>query len=222
MHRSHKRRQRSEPELGREEGAISAVARDQLGVGAGFDRRAVFDHENPVRANNRLQAVRDDDRGAAGLESLQRLLHLALGFGVQRRRRLVEQQDRRVLENRARDGDALALAAGELRALFADVGVVAVGELQDEVVSMRLARRRLDLVIGGAGLAERDVVADRAAKQKDILRNERDSVANRGETDVGEILSVDQDAAPARRINCLLYTSPSPRDGLLSRMPSSA
>ena len=25
-----------------------------------------------------------------------------------------------------------------------------------------------------------------------------------------------------QRINCLLYTSPSPRDGLLSRMPSSA
>ena len=28
--------------------------------------------------------------------------------------------------------------------------------------------------------------------------------------------------APADRIPCLLYTSPSPRDGLLSRMPSSA
>ena len=26
----------------------------------------------------------------------------------------------------------------------------------------------------------------------------------------------------AREIGCLLYTSPSPRDGLLSRMPSSA
>ena len=26
----------------------------------------------------------------------------------------------------------------------------------------------------------------------------------------------------AKRMNCLLYTSPSPRDGLLSRMPSSA
>ena len=27
---------------------------------------------------------------------------------------------------------------------------------------------------------------------------------------------------PAKREACLLYTSPSPRDGLLSRMPSSA
>ena len=33
------------------------------------------------------------------------------------------------------------------------------------------------------------------------------------------IVQVTPDAV---RINCLLYTSPSPRDGLLSRMPSSA
>src|SRR5664279_5337383 len=31
-----------------------------------------------------------------------------------------------------------------------------------------------------------------------------------------------RDPAAANRIGCLLYTSPSPRDGLLSRMPSSA
>ena len=30
------------------------------------------------------------------------------------------------------------------------------------------------------------------------------------------------DAGLARDVDCLLYTSPSPRDGLLSRMPSSA
>ena len=32
----------------------------------------------------------------------------------------------------------------------------------------------------------------------------------------------DSDVAVASRLACLLYTSPSPRDGLLSRMPSSA
>ena len=30
------------------------------------------------------------------------------------------------------------------------------------------------------------------------------------------------DVKVSKRKNCLLYTSPSPRDGLLSRMPSSA
>ena len=40
------------------------------------------------------------------------------------------------------------------------------------------------------------------------------------------IAEVDSDKAtlelPAEESGCLLYTSPSPRDGLLSRMPSSA
>ena len=35
-------------------------------------------------------------------------------------------------------------------------------------------------------------------------------------------ITVDGAKAIAEALNCLLYTSPSPRDGLLSRMPSSA
>ena len=44
------------------------------------------------------------------------------------------------------------------------------------------------------------------------------------DTEVRLLLRADSDAALAQRLEdlCLLYTSPSPRDGLLSRMPSSA
>ena len=37
-----------------------------------------------------------------------------------------------------------------------------------------------------------------------------------------KVLLVDRDEKNAEVTFCLLYTSPSPRDGLLSRMPSSA
>ena len=37
-----------------------------------------------------------------------------------------------------------------------------------------------------------------------------------------EIIRLDNKNALPQTKNCLLYTSPSPRDGLLSRMPSSA
>ena len=47
------------------------------------------------------------------------------------------------------------------------------------------------------------------ARAKDIL----------GRTATLEVRLVDEDAMKS---GCLLYTSPSPRDGLLSRMPSSA
>ena len=59
---------------------------------------------------------------------------------VERRGRLVEQQDRRRLEDRARDGDALLLAARQLQAALADLRLVAVRQRADEVVDLRELR----------------------------------------------------------------------------------
>ena len=47
-------------------------------------------------------------------------------------------------------------------------------------------------------------------------------VENSGIEGVRSTVSITREAARAISITCLLYTSPSPRDGLLSRMPSSA
>ena len=49
-----------------------------------------------------------------------------LGLGVERRRRLVQDQDRRVAQDGARDGDALLLALGQRHAPLADHRVVAL------------------------------------------------------------------------------------------------
>ena len=58
--------------------------------------------------------------------SVSRLcLDRGLDLAVERGGGLVEHQDRRVLQDHAGDGDALALAAGELDAALADMGVVA-------------------------------------------------------------------------------------------------
>ena len=83
------------------------------------------------------------------------LLDRDLDLAVERRGRLVEHQDRRVLQDHARERDALALAARELHAALADVRVVAgasvpVAQPDDELVRLRLARRRVDLVVARA------------------------------------------------------------------------
>src|SRR5262245_58295522 len=80
---------------------------------------------------------------------------------------LVEHQDRRVLEDRARDRDPLALAAGELDAALADLRRVALAllpvlELEDELVRVGELRRGDDLGLGRLRAAVADVVADRA------------------------------------------------------------
>ena len=51
---------------------------------------------------------------------VDRLLDARLGLDVERAGRLVEHQDRRILEDRAGDRDALALAARKLAAALAD------------------------------------------------------------------------------------------------------
>jgi hypothetical protein len=47
------------------------------------------------------------------------VLDVPLGLGVERRGRLVEKQDRRVLQERAGDAHALLLAARQLQPAFA-------------------------------------------------------------------------------------------------------
>ena len=58
------------------------------------------------------------------------------------------------------------------------------------------------------------------SKNCEILANELGGIAVRGkaekDTDLQELFNTTMEKY------CLLYTSPSPRDGLLSRMPSSA
>ena len=68
----------------------------------------------------------------SGIRWFERVLHQPLGFVVERGRGLVEDQDRRVLQHRARDRDALALAAGQQRAVLADRRVHALRQAVDE------------------------------------------------------------------------------------------
>ena len=63
------------------------------------------------------------------------------------------------------------------------------------------------------------------SQQKRLSRNTakfREGPSQRGVHRVPAILHARPLFANAVLVSCLLYTSPSPRDGLLSRMPSSA
>ena len=70
----------------------------------------------------------------------QRALHQHFRFGIQVRSGFVQNQDGRVLQQRAGDGDALPLAAAQLHAALADHGVVSLRHALDEFVGQRVAR----------------------------------------------------------------------------------
>src|SRR5690606_4512087 len=93
-----------------------------------------LDAEDDVAVPDRIGAVGDEERRPSFHEDVEGLDDLVFGLDVDGAGRLVEDEDRRVLEEGAGEGDALALAAGELHPSLADEGVVPLGELDDEVV----------------------------------------------------------------------------------------
>ena len=105
---------------------VMAIPLEQLRMAAALDDAAGIHHQDLVGVHHRRQPVRDHQRGAADRDAVEFGLDRFLAFGIQRRGRLVEDQDRRILQQRARDRDALLLAAGQFQAAFADRSVVAV------------------------------------------------------------------------------------------------
>ena len=151
--------------------------------------------QQPVQRAHRGQPVRHHQRAAAFHQALHGLLDQHLAFAVQAGRGLIQDQDGRVREEGARDRHALALAAGQLHAALAHHRVIALGQAHDEVVRAGLPRRVLDLGLRRAGPAVGDVLGQRAVEQDGLLLHDRDLTAQRGLLRLGDVLSVDQDAA---------------------------
>ena len=112
-------------------------------------------------------------------ERAERRVDLLFDVHVDRARRVVEHEDRRVEQQGPRDGDALALPARERVAPLAHHGVVAVGELDDELVGVGGPRGGLDLLDGRVGPAVGDVVADRDREEERLVLDDADRGAKR-------------------------------------------
>ena len=137
---------------------VAAVQREQLLVGAALDQAAVVEDHDLLGVADGREPVGDRDRGPALRQLVERGLHRPLGLGVQRAGGLVEDEHGRVAQDRAGDRDALLLAAREAVAALADDGVVALGQRGDQVVDASGAGGRLDLLVGGVGTREAQVL----------------------------------------------------------------
>lgn len=169
-----------------DQGGVPAVPVEQLVVRTALGCAAAVQDDDLVRVADGGEAVRDGEGGAAGRERVDRFLHGVFRTGVERAGRLVEDQDRRVAQDRAGDGEALLLAAREAVAALADEGVVAVGEGGDVVVDLRGAGRRLYLLVGGLRLGEAEVVGDGGVEEVGLLGYHADRSGQRVEVQVAD------------------------------------
>ena len=120
-----------------------------------------------------------------------------LGDAVQRGGGLVENEDGRVFQKDAGDGDALLLSAGEERSALADIGVEAVGHGHGcPRSSSALRGGLLDLGVGGVGAAVADVLADRIGEEKDVLLDDADVLRRRARwRDAAHVEPIERDAS---------------------------
>src|SRR5215472_3415146 len=171
---------------------VAATCPDQVIVGAVFSQPAAVDGDEAVAPPNSRQPMRDDEDGAAFGKPRHVLLDDPLALIVERARRFVEDQDARVGNERARDGQTLALAAREAGAALAHDGVVAIGELKDEIMGAGHLRGSNDLFNRHRAVCQRDIVAHRAIEQDALLQHHADLAAQPGWIDHAEINAVDQ------------------------------
>ncbi len=86
----------------------------QLGVGADFTDAPFVEHQDAVGIPKRAQTVGDEDRGAVIAGQAQGALDASFTDVVERAGSLVENQDGCLLEQDARDGEALTLTPGKV------------------------------------------------------------------------------------------------------------
>ncbi len=101
-------------------------------------------------------------------------MDLFLGVGVDRGGGLVEDEDARIVQDRPRDADTLAFSAAKGLAAFADLRVVAIGFLDNEIVRVGCFGRRHDVLPCRAGPRKGNVVVDRATEKKRVLEHNTD------------------------------------------------
>src|SRR5581483_9315544 len=93
---------------------IDAMPGKQFLVASNLRNPAAFKHHNLIRLSDGRKAVSDYKHSSTLHERRDGLLHQSLRFGVQVRRSFIKDQNRRVLQQRARNREPLPLAAAQL------------------------------------------------------------------------------------------------------------
>ncbi len=158
-----------------------------------FDDPAVLHHEDHVGAADRRQPVGDHETRPIRPQRVHGFLDEHLGAGVDRAGRLVEDQDRRIAEERPGDRHQLLLAGRDVAALVVDDRVVPVGEGAHESIHVRDPGGLVDLLVGGIRIAVPQVVADRAAEQPGVLQHHADVGAELVAREAGDVTPVEGD-----------------------------
>ena len=139
-----------------------------------LDDASVLKHVDAVGVAHGAEAVRDDEARALLHEPFERFLDLPLRFRVHTRGGLIEQQNRRIAQQGARDADALLFAHAEFDAALADVRVELVRQPFHEFGRVGALQHVPELRIGGVAFPDEQVLPHGAVEEEALLRDVAD------------------------------------------------
>ncbi len=142
-------------------------------MAAALDDATPIEHENLRGMRHGRESVGDNEHRTPGQQALDGFLYKPLVLRVERRRRLIEDQQRWVHQQCTRDGDTLPLATGEPSAPLAEYRVVTLRELRDELVRIGRSGRGFDLRLRKPlRRSVRDVGANGVVEQHRVLTHD--------------------------------------------------
>ena len=174
---------------------IEPAGRSQRLMRALLDNAALVEHQNTIARQHRRQPMSNDNRGALTHQLRKRRSNLGLAFGVERRGRLVEQQQRRIAQDCARDRNPLPLSARERNAALANLRFHSCRQRRDKRSGMRVLGGARDLGVGRIRPAEANIVAHRACEHNAVLRHQRNPRPQLRRIEIGEPHTVKCDAS---------------------------
>ena len=138
----------------------------------------------------------NDESRPALHQADERGIQLRLCNGIESGHWFIENQDGRVAQNRACQGDALPLAPRKVDSTFAHKRIVAMRQLHDETMGLGSLRCRDDLLKARLGFAVGDVFSNGSAKEDGLLEDHAHLPPKGFQLEAADVLAVDQDPAP--------------------------
>ena len=135
-----------------------------------LDNRTLFQYDDFIRISDGAEAVRDDEHRSALHKAVHTFLNEHFGSRVDRTRRFIEDEHRRIGDGSARDRNELPLPLSQSSAVARNDGIVPLFKSADKSVRICKAGRSDNLRIACFQIAVGDIVAYRSGKKMRVLQ----------------------------------------------------
>lgn len=151
---------------------VDALCRYQLGMPSSLHYSAVLENHDAVDIDDGAESVGDNDTSPGATQLLQTLLDRSLRMGIERGRRLVQEDELRLLEYGPSDGNSLFLSTRQFQPSFTDHRVVSIWERHNLIMDHGSLCCLVDFGVCSSRATKPDVIPYGIVEEHRILWND--------------------------------------------------